>query len=167
MADKKSQQLTLVDGQGAERMESGDHFGRKRIEWFEFNTTDEGAVGGALTANQIVELVRLDSASANRILGIYIVNDDLGTDVLAQFGFAGLNESGTIDKAGTLDDPTLFTTVDVDLTTARLTPVNVLDKNFGYLTDKSVALTMKIIDGGAIAITGNTNVNGYIEYRAD
>jgi hypothetical protein len=165
MASYKSEQLNLVDGVGAERVENGDFFGRKRSDYFSVNTTDE--LLGTAAATELIELARIPKGA--RIHGVFLCNEDLGTDVDLDIGIFGADGSGTYDSAGTADDDDFFTVTVTDLATAVAAPVNQVDNYAAseYLTTKAVSIKGTIVDGGALSVTANKEFKGYVEYTVD
>lgn len=170
MAQKYSTQMTKVADksgyEGYSLLKPNERFGRVRQDWFDFAGDVEGAVGGALAATDVVDLARLPAGA--RILGIFILNSDWGTDVDLDLGIKGTDGLGSYNKAGTADDPDFFTSAvfEVD-TTVRVTPTNMLDQNAGYLTEKNVTVTATFIDSGSIAITAASTLKGYVQYVVD
>jgi len=165
MADYKAYHLGLVDGQGAERMENNTAFSRVRSDWFEVNSTDE-MNGTSTAAGDTVELARLPAGA--RVLGVFIINEDWGTDVDLDIGLKASDGSGIIDKAGTVDDPDFFTSAVFDLdTTVRATPTNMVDQNVGYVTKKAVSVYATVVDGGSISVAADKDLNGYVLYAFD
>lgn len=168
MAIKNSQHLTqtIVDTQGSSLVEPNTFGGRVRLRWFEFNTTDEGAVGGALAAGDEVNLVNILS-SKSRIIQGRAHHDDLGTDVSLQFGIKGLDGTGFFDKGVNADDPDFFKLTTSASAIGTIAFADSLAENVGFVTEKAVVITMTIIDAGSISITLDTNVNGYVLYADD
>jgi hypothetical protein len=166
MAAYKSEQLGLVDGVGAERVENGDFFGRKRTDYFSVNTADE-LNGTSTAAADTVELARIPKGA--RIHGIFLCNEDLGTDVDLDIGIFGTDGSGTYNIAGTADDDDFFTATVTDLATASATPANQVDNYAAseYLTQKAVTIKGSIVDGGTISVTNDKEFKGYVEYTVD
>jgi len=170
MAIKYSTQLTKVDDkagyEGYSLLKPNERFGRVRQDWFDFAGNVEGAVGGALAAGDTVDLARLPSGA--RVLGIFVLNSDWGTDVDLDLGLKGTDGSGTLDKAGTVDDTDFFTAAVFEIdTTVRVTPTNMLTQNAGYLTEKNVTVTATFVDSGSIAITAASTLKGYVLYVVD
>ena len=164
MATYKSTQLTLTDGQGAERLESGDSFGRQRSEWFSFNTTDEGL--GALASGHTADLVKLPAGA--RITGLYIANEDLGTAVTTDFGLYGADGNGYLSKDGstTVDDIDFFKSAYALQTAVNAyTDVSNDAALCGYLTEKPVFVRATFVT--VTTPTADKTFTGYVQYVVD
>lgn len=168
MGAKYSKQLTSVANKAAytgyDLLLPTDRFGRVRVDWFEFRPAVEGAVGGALATGDTIDLAWLPPLA--RILGVFITNEDLGTDVALNIGLKGTDQSGSFDKAGSADDPD-FLAANLDLTSARTIPTNVNTLNIGYLTKKNVTVYGTIVNAGSISIDTSKNFSGYVQYVVD
>ncbi len=162
MASYKSVQLTLVDGQGAERLENGDAFGRVRRDYFSYNS-DTG-----LALNDTVELARLPAGA--RVGGIFISNEDLdsGSTLTFDLGLKATDGNGVIDNSGTADDPDLFVTDSTAFQGAVVVPTNVVDEVAGvlYLTEKAVTVELTV-SAAATGLTADADIKGYVEYVVD
>jgi len=165
MAAYKSVELTLVDGQGAERLENGDQFGRVRRDYFSYNA-DSG-----FALNDTVELARIPRGA--RIQGIYVMNEDFDTNgsptLAIDLGLKGTDASGTIDRDGTADDPDFFTSSASSALQAAVTdPANLVDvhDNALYLTDKAVTVELTV-ETAAATLASDVELKGYVEYIVD
>lgn len=169
MATKYSTQLTKVKDKalqsGYSLLVPNERFGRVRTDYFSFDGSVEGAVGGALVAGDTVELARLPVGA--RILGIFIQNPDFGTGVGIDIGLKATDGSGVFTKSGSSDDADYLAN-DVDLCgTVRTMPTNVNNLNTLYVTEKNVTLYGTIVDLGSYALTASSVLKGYVQYVVD
>ena len=124
MASYKSQQLTNVDGQGAEKEENGTFFGRKRQDWFNVNSTDRNE-RRIHSSRRHCRTRTLASRRANP-RHQSVQRGNWGTDVDLDIGLFGTDGSGSYDKAGTADDDD-FLVADYDLATAVTAVTSILE----------------------------------------
>lgn len=137
MATFYSDQLNPVyNSIGQSLVESGD-FGTVRCVTATFTTP---ASGGAEFDK--VYLAKIPKGA--RILGGRIVNEAMGSNMVADIGIEGFDGSGYYNAANTsADDPDFFTSTQISVASAAsaLWLVGAAD-NFGYKTQKDVWVTL-------------------------
>jgi hypothetical protein len=131
-----------------------DHYGRRRIHYFEF-TIPTGAA-----AADIYGLMKIPSGA--RIVGGEIVVDaDAGSTV--DIGVAAFDGSGYIDAANSAVDDSTFLADGLVLALNAVDFPVTLAKNYGYVTEKALWVQLSDVDG----LTAGTTVAGSIEIVVD
>lgn len=168
MSTHYSQQANSFISQAHDPLKPNEMHGRKRICWFEFNTTDDLNGTDALAEADVLILAKIPAGA--RILGGYCTFEAMGTDQQADLGLQAVDGTGYLDVAGTVaDDPDFFTTAPIAVAAAGESDFGVLQEdNFGYVTEKEVYLTATLIDAtSSDPWAADKDFQGIVNYVVD
>lgn len=163
----KSEQMLKRDALNYEPLKAIEQDGRKRIAFFNFNTTDD-LNGGTLAEGQSIKLVKLLKGS--RILRGRAWWEAMGANMKADLGLFACDGSGYIDAAGTVaDDLDFFTTAQLDVAAAGEGDFGVLQEdNPGYVLEKDCWLCVTPDDTAAAnAWAADKDFDGYVDFVLD
>lgn len=172
MSTQYSAQRKQVDyDQGHKLLKPNELHGRVRVQYFEFNTTDD--IVTALAEDDVIILGKLPKGA--RILRGFAAFEAMGTDMIAKIGLKAVDGSGYLSEDNTTqaDDAKFFTDSQSDdgipvAAAGTDTFADTLADHYGYELEKECYLIATLGDtGGTDPWAANKNFNGHIEYVVD
>jgi len=161
MARHDSKQIKQWEAVGHAPLKANELHGRVRMAYFQFKA-DRDAAGAVVAQNDDVRLCNIPSGA--RLIGGTVTHGAFGASVTVDFGLRAADNSGFLDKAGTVaDDPdAIATNLDVAAAGSK-----VLFEELAYLhyeTEKELELYV-LFEGANPA--DNVELAGHLLYVVD